>query len=226
MSRLGSCLPPDPPPVNDPASNRFLSAAGAEGADVNARVPRRGSGTLLVMETAQAHAFARHWLESWNDARPRGRSRSLRRGRRRSRRRWPPSLVEGSGGVVHGKDQLRAYWEAGLERNPDLHFDLVDLYVGVDTVVINYRNERGGLVVRGAVVRRGTGGRGPRHLPRRSRPRCLTVTVPTRARPPQSRTEQGRSDPWLSRTGPVPPTRASGISRCSTPVRSGWVTRC
>ena len=33
-----------------------------------------------------------------------------------------------------------AYWEAGLERNADLRFELVGLYVGVDTLVIHYRN--------------------------------------------------------------------------------------
>ena len=48
--------------------------------------------------------------------------------------------------MVHGKEQLRPYWEVGLERIADLQFELVDLYVGVDTLVINYRNERGGLV--------------------------------------------------------------------------------
>lgn len=29
---------------------------------------------------------------------------------------------------------------------PDLHFDLLGVYVGVDTIVINYRNQKGGLV--------------------------------------------------------------------------------
>jgi hypothetical protein len=55
-------------------------------------------------------------------------------------------LIEGSDGVVRGKAALRAYWAEGLRRIPDLHFELVDVYVGVHTVVINYRNQRGGLV--------------------------------------------------------------------------------
>ena len=55
-------------------------------------------------------------------------------------------LIEGGDGVVRGKAALRAYWAEGLRRIPDLHFALVDVYVGVDTVVINYRNQRGGLV--------------------------------------------------------------------------------
>ena len=55
-------------------------------------------------------------------------------------------LMPGSGGVIRGKSALREYWSEGLRRTPDLHFELVATYVGVDTVVINYRNHNGGLV--------------------------------------------------------------------------------
>ena len=55
-------------------------------------------------------------------------------------------LIEGGDGVVRGKAALRAYWAEGLRRIPDLHFELVGVYVGVATLVINYRNQRGGLV--------------------------------------------------------------------------------
>jgi len=97
------------------------------------------------METAQAHAFTRHWLESWNQ---RDLEAVLGHFAEDVVFTSPLAamLVEGSGGVIRGKDQLRSYWEAGLERNADLRLDLVDLYVGVDTLVIHYRNQRGGLV--------------------------------------------------------------------------------
>lgn len=63
-------------------------------------------------------------------------------------------------GVVRGKQALRRYWTAALERNPDLHFELTGVYDGVDTVVIGFRTQDGleraevltfdgGLVVRG-----------------------------------------------------------------------------
>jgi ketosteroid isomerase-like protein len=55
-------------------------------------------------------------------------------------------IVEGSDGVIRGHDQLRAYWSEGLRLNPDLHFEIEDLYLGVETLVINYRNRSGGLV--------------------------------------------------------------------------------
>lgn len=54
--------------------------------------------------------------------------------------------VDGSDGVVRGVGELRAYWSEGLRRSPDLHFEIEDLYLGVDTLVINYRNHSGGLV--------------------------------------------------------------------------------
>ena len=51
-----------------------------------------------------------------------------------------------SGGVVRGKKALLAYWTLALERTPDLHFELLGVYAGVDTLVLNYRNQSGGLV--------------------------------------------------------------------------------
>jgi hypothetical protein len=55
-------------------------------------------------------------------------------------------VLENSDGVVRGKEALRTYWTTALRGVPDLHFQLVGLYVGVNSVVINYRNQKGGLV--------------------------------------------------------------------------------
>ena len=52
----------------------------------------------------------------------------------------------GGDGVLRGKDALRHYWTEGLRRIPDLRFEVVGVYVGVDTVVIHYRNQLGRLV--------------------------------------------------------------------------------
>ncbi|MFD0277963.1 nuclear transport factor 2 family protein [Kitasatospora sp. NPDC127111] len=65
-------------------------------------------------------------------------------------------------GEVRGKEALRAYWAKALELLPDLHFTLEDVRVSVDTIVINYRNERGiavseGLTFRDGLVCRGFG---------------------------------------------------------------------
>lgn len=55
-------------------------------------------------------------------------------------------VLDDSDGVVRGKHALRAYWTRALERVPDLHFELLGAYAGVEAIVINYRNQVGGLV--------------------------------------------------------------------------------
>jgi len=71
-------------------------------------------------------------------------------------------VIPNSNGVVRGKSALREYWRAALEIMPDLHFEIVGVYHGESVVVINYRNQGGGLVNEvlefdGALVRRGHG---------------------------------------------------------------------
>jgi ketosteroid isomerase-like protein len=97
------------------------------------------------MDAAFAEQFASEWLDAWNahdlDA-------ILRHFGDDVVFTSPLALriVEGSDGVIRGKEQLRAYWSEGLRRNADLHFEIEDLYLGVDTIVIHYRNHSGGLV--------------------------------------------------------------------------------
>jgi RimJ/RimL family protein N-acetyltransferase/ketosteroid isomerase-like protein len=57
-----------------------------------------------------------------------------------------PRVVPGSDGILRGKAALRDYWTTGIRGLPDLRFEVVGVYAGVDTLVINYRNQRGGLV--------------------------------------------------------------------------------
>lgn len=55
-------------------------------------------------------------------------------------------LLADSDGVIRGRAALREYWTEGLRRIPDLRFELVGFYVGLQTLVINYRNQKNGLV--------------------------------------------------------------------------------
>jgi len=64
-------------------------------------------------------------------------------------------LIEGCDGVLRGKPALRAYWSLGLERIPDLRFEVVGVYAGVTAIVIHYRNQKGGLVCEVMVFRDG-----------------------------------------------------------------------
>ncbi len=51
-----------------------------------------------------------------------------------------------SGGTIRGKDALRGYWTLALKGNPDLQFELLAVYAGIDTIALHYRNQLGGLV--------------------------------------------------------------------------------
>jgi hypothetical protein len=55
-------------------------------------------------------------------------------------------LIEGSDGTLRGKVELRHYWVEGLKLIPDLRFTIENVYAGVETIVINYRNHKGNLV--------------------------------------------------------------------------------
>jgi hypothetical protein len=54
--------------------------------------------------------------------------------------------VLGGDGVIRGREQLRTYWSEGIRLIPDLHFDVLAVYAGISTLVINYRNQAGGVV--------------------------------------------------------------------------------
>lgn len=97
------------------------------------------------MDQAAAHAFVDQWVRHWNALDIEG-----------VLAHFADDVVFTSpvaarvqpetAGVVRGKEALRAYWGLALTRVPDLHFEVLGIYVGIDTLVIHYRNQRGGLV--------------------------------------------------------------------------------
>jgi len=46
-------------------------------------------------------------------------------------------------GKVIGKENLRAYFQRGLQTYPDLHFRLEDVLWGISSVVLYYTNQKG-----------------------------------------------------------------------------------
>ncbi len=54
-----------------------------------------------------------------------------------------PRLGLDPSGTISGKAMLRKYWGIALERVPELHFDLIDVYVSPDSLVVFYTNQRG-----------------------------------------------------------------------------------
>ena len=49
-------------------------------------------------------------------------------------------------GKLQGKANVAAYWTKGLERSPDLHFELQAVLTGAESVTLDYRNHRGQMV--------------------------------------------------------------------------------
>lgn len=94
------------------------------------------------MDAAFALAFAQEWAAGWN-------SHDLDRILRHYAQDVvfsSPHIVRRLGnasGEVSGIEELRAYWGSGLDAEPDLHFTVEDVRLSVDTLVINYRNQRG-----------------------------------------------------------------------------------
>lgn len=47
------------------------------------------------------------------------------------------SQLDGTG-TIHGKNELRKYFNRALEKNPDLHFDLKYTLVGIKSITLIY----------------------------------------------------------------------------------------
>jgi len=109
------------------------------------------------MTDAEARTFAEEWIAAWNN-----------HDLDRILSHYAPEIVVlspiaearlGNGRVV-GREELRRYWGLGLAAQPDLAFDLIDVYAGHHALTLNYRNHRGNLVAetcefndKGAIVR-------------------------------------------------------------------------
>ena len=53
------------------------------------------------------------------------------------------TLVGEPSGKLRGKAAVGAYWARALKKIPDLHFELVNVLSGVDSVTIYYKGHRG-----------------------------------------------------------------------------------
>ena len=47
-------------------------------------------------------------------------------------------------GTITTRDKLKEYFNIGLTNNTALHFELIDLTIGVDGITLYYKNARGG----------------------------------------------------------------------------------
>lgn len=96
----------------------------------------------LPPSDAAANAFAREWIAAWNshDA-----ARIIQHYADDVHYESPfiEALLPGAGGVLRGRDAVRAYIERGLEAYPGLRFTLRNVLTGARSLVIEYDSVRG-----------------------------------------------------------------------------------
>lgn len=96
----------------------------------------------MIDKTFVAH-FAADWIDSWN-------SHDMERILSHYRDDFvmsSPKIVQIAGepsGVLRGKAAVAAYWTTALARIPDLHFELIGVFLGANRLVIHY-NGAGGI---------------------------------------------------------------------------------
>jgi hypothetical protein len=96
------------------------------------------------MDKAFAEHFAADWIESWN-------AHDLDRVLSHYDDDFEmssPMIVQIAGqpsGRLFGKASVRTYWSKALELIPNLHFELVSVLAGVDSVTIYYKSAGGRL---------------------------------------------------------------------------------
>ena len=94
------------------------------------------------MNEVEAHYFAAEWIDAWN-------ARDLDRILAHYAEHFEMSspyiarIAGEESGRLHGKPAVRAYWAKALQLIPRLRFQLVEVLVGVDSMVIHYRGHKG-----------------------------------------------------------------------------------
>ncbi len=92
-----------------------------------------------MMDEQEARQFASEWVRAWN-------AHDLEQilaHYAQDVQFTSPFIVKLLGepsGTIIGKDDLRVYFEKGLDTYPELRFELIDVLVGVDSVTLYYRS--------------------------------------------------------------------------------------
>lgn len=92
-----------------------------------------------MIDSAWAQAFAQEWIAAWN-------AHDLERILSHYADDFEmtsPLIIERMhepAGKLKGKAQVRPYWQQGLAAVPPLEFELLEVFAGVDSIVILYRS--------------------------------------------------------------------------------------
>jgi hypothetical protein len=92
-----------------------------------------------MIDSTWAHEFAREWIAAWN-----AHDLDLILSHYTDDFEMSSPLIiarmQEPSGKLKGKKQIRPYWQKGLAAVPPLKFELIDIYAGVDSIVIRYRS--------------------------------------------------------------------------------------
>lgn len=86
-----------------------------------------------------ARAFAKEWIATWNSHDMEAILAHYTDDFEITTPMIKIALGQNTGTLI-GKTAIRRYWEAALKKLPDLHFELIDAALGVDSVVIYYKS--------------------------------------------------------------------------------------
>lgn len=95
---------------------------------------------MLTQEFAQH--FAKEWVEAWN-------THDLARVLSHYSDDFVMSspkiavIANEPSGVLCGKEKIAVYWQKALTLIPHLHFELLDIFVGADSLILYYKGPTG-----------------------------------------------------------------------------------
>jgi hypothetical protein len=101
-----------------------------------------GSFGKKMISKEYATRFADEWIGAWN-------SHDLARILSHYADNFEMStpfiakLMGITSGTLKGKEAVGAYWKRGLEKIPDLHFELIEVFSGTDSICICYKSVLG-----------------------------------------------------------------------------------
>lgn len=95
-----------------------------------------------MIDRAFAEHFAQDWIDSWNSH---DLGRILSHYADDFEMSSPRIIVvaEEPSGVLKGKSAVGTYWAKALDLAPDLHFDLIATFLGINSIVLHFNGVRG-----------------------------------------------------------------------------------
>jgi len=97
------------------------------------------------MDSTFAEHFATEWIAAWN-AHDLDRVLSHYANDFEMSSPYIVTLAGEASGTLRGKPSVEAYWRKALGLFPDLHFDLVSVLAGANSITLYYKGARGRLV--------------------------------------------------------------------------------